>query len=126
MTIFAANNLADGAYTDPADGGVPAALDPRLIVLSARLAPRDHTDLAQLAESEPASIFGYEAMRVMLTAVARATDDGRRQADRAKVLAALFSTRRPFTIDAAGDPAIGRYGVYRLVGGRMSFWETAG
>jgi hypothetical protein len=38
----------------------------------------------------------------------------------------MLSTRRPFTIDAAGDPMIDRYGVYRLVGGRMSFLEVAG
>jgi branched-chain amino acid transport system substrate-binding protein len=128
-TIFVANDLSDRAYTDPSDGGVPASLDSRLVVLSAALPPSAYPRSARVvlahAPYTPA-IFGYEAMRVMLTAIARATDDGRIQADRRKVLAALFSTRRPFTIDSAGDSSIDRYGVYRLVGGRMSFVEAAG
>jgi branched-chain amino acid transport system substrate-binding protein len=122
-TIFAANNLADSTYT----GAIPQALDSHIIVLGAALAPSDYSrpGRAVLADG-PAAIFGYQAMRVMLTAIGRATDGGRLQADRRTVLAAVFATRRPFRIDPAGDAMIDRYGVYRLVDGRMSFWEAAG
>jgi branched-chain amino acid transport system substrate-binding protein len=122
-TILAANNLADSAYTN----AIPESLDSHVIVLSAALAPWDYSGPARAVLADgPASIFGYQAMRVMLAAIGRATDGGRRQADRRNVLAAVFATRRPFSIDSAGDSAIDRYGVYRLVDGRMSFWEAAG
>jgi branched-chain amino acid transport system substrate-binding protein len=122
-TIFAANDLADSAYTR----AIPRSLDAHVIVLSATLAPADYSRAARdvLADG-PAAIFGYQAMRVMLAAIGRATDGGRLQADRRTVLAAVFATRRPFKIDSAGDPKIDRYGVYRLVDGRMSFWAAAG
>lgn len=122
-TIFAANNLADSAYT----GSLPQSLDSHIIVLSATLAPSDYSRPARAVLADgPTSIFGYEAMQVMLAAIRRATDGGRLQADRRTVLASVFATHRPFGIDSAGDPAVDRYAVYRMVDGRMSFWEAAG
>lgn len=102
--IFASGELADRAYTE----GLPASLEPRALVLGASTDPGH---------------FGYEAMRLLLGAVARATDGGRRQANRRKVLAALFSAR---WLDSSGDPTRGHYSIYRLLGGRMSLVGEAG
>jgi branched-chain amino acid transport system substrate-binding protein len=69
-------------------------------------------------------------MSLMLEAVARATEGGSEPATRSKVLAEIFATRdRPsvlgrFTINANGDTSIDRYGVYRVVNGRLAFWKA--
>ena len=140
-TIFASNGLADGAYLDPAAGGIPLALDPRVIVVSATLpasayppSARDFLGeyLRQFGAPEPPAIFGYQAMQLMLAAISRATDHGRRPAERSKVVAALIPGRSLATvagklrIGRAGDPAIRRFGVYRVVGGQLSFLRTGG
>jgi len=79
---------------------------------------------------EPAAIFGYEAMSLMLGSIARATDQGTRAARRSKVVAAIFSTRNrssalgTYSIDSDGNTTLRRYGVYRLAGGRLTFWTS--
>ena len=140
-TIFASNGLADSAYTDPAEGGIRLSLDPRVIVISA--APpasayphRVRVVLAayarQFGPPEPQSVFGYEAMKVLLSAIARATDGGRRTAERSKVLQALFATRVEdsplgrFRIDRAGDSTLRSFSAYRIVGGELAPLEPSG
>ena len=140
-TIFAGNGLADSAFINPASGGIPTSLDSHVVVLSAALplkqyAGRAATVMAQYSRRygvpEPSAIFGYAAMQLMLAAITRATDGGHAQADRAKVLAALFSRRRWTTVlgslrlNRAGDPSSERFGIYRLVGGQMRFIEAVG
>jgi branched-chain amino acid transport system substrate-binding protein len=81
---------------------------------------------------EPAAIFGYEAMSLMLNAISRATDRGRKPAQRSKVLAEIIGARRahsvlgPYRIDSSGDTTIKRYGIYRIVGGALSYMEALG
>jgi branched-chain amino acid transport system substrate-binding protein len=141
-TIFASNGLADSAYLEPSQGGIPLSLDPRVIVVSATLPASAYPAAARafLAEysqqfgapPEPPAIFGYEAMQLMLAAISRATDHGRRPAERSKVVAALIPSRAVPTaagtvrIDSAGDPTTRRFGVYRVVDGQMSFLEAVG
>jgi branched-chain amino acid transport system substrate-binding protein len=140
-TFIAANGLADSAYTDPADGGVPVDLDPRVYVVSATLALRDYPASARrfaaaftrrFGALQPPAIFGYEAMEVLLDAIGRATGGGRRQADRAAVRAALLDTRQrrsvlgPFRIGPDGDTSIHVFGIYRLLDGKLSFLGAAG
>jgi len=140
-TFIATNGLADSEYAEPADGGLPETLDQRVYVISATLGLRDYPPSARafvaaftrrFGAPQPPAIFGYEAMQVLLAAIRRATDDGRRQADRARVRAALLSTRQrrsvlgPFRIGANGDSSIHLFGIYRLSGGRMVFAGAAG
>ena len=76
----------------------------------------------------PYAIYGFEAMSLMLDAIARATDRGRRPAVRSNVATALFHTRDrrsvlgTYSIDGNGDTSLRRYGVYRVVGGQLAFW----
>ena len=76
---------------------------------------------------EPSAIFGYEAMSLMLSAISRATDHGRRTAVRSNVVKAIFSTRDrrgavgTYSIDRNGDTTLHRYGIWRISGGRLSF-----
>ena len=78
----------------------------------------------------PSAIYGYEAMSLLLDAIARATDGGRGPVDRSTVLAALLHTRDrhsvlgTYSIDSHGDTTLDRYGVYRVRDGRLAFWKA--
>jgi ABC-type branched-subunit amino acid transport system substrate-binding protein len=71
-------------------------------------------------------------MALMLHAIGRATDRGRRAAYRSNVVAAILATPRirsplgTYRIDSSGDTTIDRYGIDRIVAGRLSFVEAAG
>lgn len=136
-TIFISNGVADGAFIH----ALPVSLESRLIVLSAGLpagsyGPAAHAFVARYARHfgavEPSAIFGYVAMQLMLDVIDDATDRGRKQADRAKVVAALFDGDERRTvfgtirIDRAGDTTMQRFGVYRLQNGRLAFVQAAG
>jgi branched-chain amino acid transport system substrate-binding protein len=140
-TIFASNGLADSSYTDPAHGGIPLSLDPRVVIASATLdaAAYPATGQAFLAAysrrfgaPQPPAIFGYAAMSLMLGAIARATDRGDEPADRSKVVSAVLSGGRrqsvlgSFRVDSVGDTTIDRYGIHRIVAGRLSFLQVGG
>jgi branched-chain amino acid transport system substrate-binding protein len=135
--IFAGNGLADSAFID----AIPRSLDSRLIVLSATLPAAEYPPAvraflarytSRFGAPEPSAIYGYAAMQLMLDVIDDATDGGRKQADRSKVLAALSDGDQRRTvlgmirIDRFGDPTPGLFGIYRLVNGRMAFVEAAG
>jgi branched-chain amino acid transport system substrate-binding protein len=79
---------------------------------------------------EPDAILGYEAMRVLLDAIARATDDGLKPAERLKVVRAMFATRARhsvlggFDIKPDGDINLRRVGVWIASDGQLSFWKA--
>jgi len=138
--IFASSGLAQPSFIAARHGGLAPALDSRVLVLSPALGPSDYPapTRAMLAaftkrygESRPEVVFGYAAMQLMLEAIRRATDDGRKPAQRSKVVAALLargehqSVLGPYTIDANGDTSIRSYGIYQVVDGRLRFWRAA-
>jgi branched-chain amino acid transport system substrate-binding protein len=137
--IFCWSGLADADYTDSADGGIPSWLDPRLLIT----APTLDAGASPLGGSRflvrytrvygsvaPYAIYGYEAMSLMLNAISRATDNGRRPILRSNVRAAIFATRNrrsvlgTYSVDANGDTTLRRYGAYRVDGGRLVFWKA--
>jgi branched-chain amino acid transport system substrate-binding protein len=137
--IFGTAGLAESSYTDPAEGGIPLAIDPRVLITVATVAPpaspmmarvfvRDYAE--QYGPPEPYASFGYEAMSLMLSAISRATDRGRKAALRSKVLAAIFTTRDrhsvlgTYSIKRDGDTTLRRYGVYRVINGQLVYWQT--
>jgi len=137
--LFGWSGLAESTYTDAADGGIPAWLDPRVVVTVATLAPADYPPLGRrfLADfsrhygpPQPYAIFGYEAMGLMLDAISRATRHGRTEAVQSKVLGAIFATRDrhsalgTYSIDANGDTTLDQYGVYHVSQGRLVFWKA--
>jgi branched-chain amino acid transport system substrate-binding protein len=137
--LFGWSTLAAPAYTNPADGGIAAWLAPQLVVTDAGLAAsqyprwgrRFETDYARrYGDPPPSAIFGYEAMSLLLDAIARATSGGRLSVDRSTVLAALLHTRDrhsvlgTYSIDRNGDTTLDRYGVYRVRNGRLAFWKA--
>jgi branched-chain amino acid transport system substrate-binding protein len=79
---------------------------------------------------QPYAIYGYAAMTLMLRAIDRATDHGRHEAERAKVLAAIFASRNrhsvlgTYSIERNGNTTLREYGAYRVRNGRLVFLRT--
>jgi ABC-type branched-subunit amino acid transport system substrate-binding protein len=69
-------------------------------------------------------------MRLMLSAIRRATDGGRKPARRSAVVRAIFDThdRRSvlgtYSIDPRGDTTLKAYGVWRVFDGSLRFWKA--
>lgn len=137
--IFLSDGLAESTFADPRRGGLPAGMDSRVMLTAATLGPGALPPAARVfyadyqrryGAPELSAIYGYEAMSVLLSAIARATDGGSEPALRSKVLAALLSTRADasvlgsYRIDGSGDTSIRRYGVYRLRNGHLEFWKA--
>jgi branched-chain amino acid transport system substrate-binding protein len=133
--LFGSSGLAESSYTE----ALPHSLDGRLTLTAPALAAQDYPPAGRafLAAYErrfgpPAhdAIFGYEAMSLMLDAIARATRHGTRRVDRAKVLRALFATRHrtgavgTYGIDPGGDTTLRRFGAYSVSGGRLHFMRA--
>ncbi len=137
--LFGAAGLAESTYVDAREGGIPLELDPRLLITSpalgsSALPPQGRRFLLDYARRfgapQPAAIFGYEAMRLLLNAIGRSTGGGRRSARRSAVRAAIFATRGRrgalgvYSITRSGDTTLRRYGAYRVQGGRLRFWRA--
>ncbi|HSC04403.1 MAG TPA: branched-chain amino acid ABC transporter substrate-binding protein [Solirubrobacteraceae bacterium] len=140
VKIFGSAGLAESTYTDRAQGGIPASIDSRVVLTAPTLAPSQYPPSARAFAAayqrrygaiEPDSIFGYEAMSLLLSAIGRATDRGTQPAMRSAVRAALFAThdRRSvlgtYSINRNGDTTLRRYGVYGIVDGRLAFWQAS-
>jgi branched-chain amino acid transport system substrate-binding protein len=137
--LFGTDGVAESSFTDPAEGGLPLALDSRLLITSPALGPdaappaRKAFYAAYAKRSglpQPSAIYGYEAMSLLLNAIERATDHGSRAAIRSKVRDAIFDThdRRSvlgtYSITSDGDTTITSYGVYRVIDGDLQYWRT--
>ncbi len=137
--IFGTAGLAESTYADPELGGIPSALDPRVLLTGPELGPGDSppagrafyaTYKRRFGDPQPYAIFGYEAMSLMLSAIARATDDGTKAATRSQVRKAIFTTRDrrsavgTYSIQHDGDTTLRRYGIYRIVEGHLRFWRA--
>lgn len=137
--LFGTAGLAESTFTDESQGGVPVALDHRLLITVASVNGASYraagrTFLAAYARRygppEPYAIFGYEAMTLLLDAISRATRHGTEPAERSKVRAVIFATRDrnsvlgTYSIDLSGDTTLRWYGAYRVVGGRLRLWRV--
>ncbi len=139
VKIFGTSGLAETTYWNPDDGGIPLSVDARVVLTAPTLALSAYPRSARAFNAaykrrfgppEPAAIFGYEAMSLMLSAIERATDDGTRAAVRSQVRAAIFDTRDrrsvlgTYSIDRNGDTTLRRYGVYGISGGQLTFLQA--
>ncbi len=133
--IFATAGMAESSFAR----GISPALQSRLLITSPALGASSYPDSARplLSEytrlygtPEPDAILGYEATSLMLSAIVRATDHGRRQARRASVLKAIFATRGrhsvlgTYSITAEGDTTLQTFGVWRVARGRLEFFKA--
>jgi branched-chain amino acid transport system substrate-binding protein len=139
VKIFGSAGLAESTYTDPAQGGIPASIDSRVVLtaptLAASLYPASASAFVAAYQRrygavEPDSIFGYEAMSLVLSAIEGATDHGTKPAKRSAVRSSLFATHDRhsvlgiYSVDRDGDTTLRRYGVYGIVNGHLTFWQA--
>ena len=121
--LVGADGIAETGMTE----GVPARALRRTRVTVATLAPEAYPAagqevLAALGNPDPYALYGYEAMSVVLDALARG--GGTRQG----AVSAFFATRDRdsvlgrYSIGPSGDTSLTQYGVYRVT--RRSFvWD---
>jgi branched-chain amino acid transport system substrate-binding protein len=136
--IFGSSGMAESTFSDPALGGIPKRLDGRILITVAALGANSYPPAgrsflvryaARYGRPEPDALYGYEAMSLMLAAIARATHGGRQVPRRSEVAAQLLLTRDrhsvlgTYSIDGNGDTTIRRYGVWKIVAGRLRFLE---
>jgi len=139
VRLFGSAGVAESTFTDASQGGIPGTLDARVLISVPTLDLSAYPESAQAFYSaytrtygppQPYAIYGYEAMSLMLSAIARGTDGGRGPALRSKVVHELFATHErhsvlgTYSIEPDGDTSLRRFGAYRIVGGRLSFWRV--
>lgn len=133
--IFATAGMAESTFAR----AISPSLQSRLLITSPALGADAYpastrTLLAEYARRygapEPDAVLGYEASSLMLSAIARATDHGRRQAKRASVLKAIFATRGrhsvlgTYSITPEGDTTLKTYGVWQVVARHLQYLEA--
>jgi branched-chain amino acid transport system substrate-binding protein len=133
--LFGSDGIAESGFTDPREGGVPARIGRRVTVTVATLAPdalpaagqavlRRYATRYGEQFPDPYAVQGYEAMRLVLDAVAAV---GPRQP---AVIRWLHDVRNrqsvlgTYSFDRFGDTTLRDYGLYRISGGELE-WARA-
>jgi branched-chain amino acid transport system substrate-binding protein len=125
--LFGPDGMCSSGWTNPKQGGVPSALWPLMECTVATLDlsayPGGKTFLAAykakygVSNPDPYSIYGYEAMKLMLDTIAGLGSKGN---DKSAVLHALFATKDrnsvlgTYSIDTNGDTTLKSYGLYKV------------
>lgn len=134
--LYGPDGVAETGFADPKEGGIPADVASKVKVTVATLDPESYPPegqefFSQFEEKygepnpDPYSIYGYEAMRLALDAIARSGTG-----EKADVIAALFDTKDresvlgTYSIDENGDTTLTDYGVYTIDGGELKFDTT--
>jgi branched-chain amino acid transport system substrate-binding protein len=128
--LFGADGVAETAFTGALPPAVAAQVHLTTPSLAARMYPPAGRDFIRRYRArfgsppEPLAIFGYEAMSVLLQAIRDAGPDGD---DKEAVTAAFFAIRArqsvlgTYSIDAAGDTSLRRFGAAVIKDGRLSY-----
>jgi branched-chain amino acid transport system substrate-binding protein len=134
--LYGPDGVAEAAFTDPKEGGIPSSVGAKTTLTVATLAPDKYPPegqefFKQYGEKygddtpDPYAIYGYEAMNLALDAIKRAGSG-----DKEKILEALFATKDrksvlgTYSIDENGDTSLTDYGVYKIEGGELTFDKT--
>jgi branched-chain amino acid transport system substrate-binding protein len=131
--LYGPDGICKSAFTNPAQGGIPATIAPRFKCTLPVLALADYPGGEQFlaayraaygnAPADPYAIYGYAAMSLGLDTVASLGAEGN---DKAAILAALFanihnSVLGTYEFDPNGDTTLSDYGVYTVVNGLPTF-----
>lgn len=128
--LFGTAALAQPSFTDPAHGGVPPGLDSRVFITAPAAPPGlaagfDTAFAARYGPPGAYAVYGYEAMRLVLAAIARATDGGKHTARRSSVLGDILGKTTAggplgtFEVKPDGTATLHTYGVFALSGGSL-------
>jgi branched-chain amino acid transport system substrate-binding protein len=136
--LYGPDGVAESGFADPKEGGIPGDVASRIKVTVATLSPDEYPPEGQKffddfsakygeANPDPYSIYGYEAMKLILDTC---TELGSDCSDRQAMIDALFATKGresvlgTYDIDENGDTTLTDYGVYTIEGGELKFGET--
>ena len=134
--LYGPDGVCESGFVNPKNGGIPTSLDSRVKCTVATLSPDQYPPDGQEFfkaftpkygedNPDPYAIYGYEAMKLGLDAIARS-----KTGDKADVLKALFATKDrssvlgTYSIDENGDTTLTDYGVYGVKDGELTFDQT--
>lgn len=134
--LFGTSALAQPSFTGSDHGGIPPALDPRVFITAPAVRPAlaarfDAQFSARFGAPGPYAAYGYEAMRLVLAAIARATDQGKNTARRSRVLAETMGSAvaggplGSFAVHDDGTTTLRSYGVFSVEGGSLVLWYVS-
>jgi branched-chain amino acid transport system substrate-binding protein len=134
--LYGPDGVAESGFFDPKEGGIPASVAKKVRLTVATLSPDSYGEAGKkfFADYEkeygeknpnPYSIYGYEAMSLVLDAIERSQTGTRED-----IVKALFDTKDrdsplgTYSIDENGDTTLTDYGVYKIENGEQVFLET--
>ena len=138
--LYGPDGVAEAAFSDPKEGGVPADVGARTTVTVATLSPAefkkkgitqavkffdDFKTEYGVSQPDPYSIYGYETMKLALDTLKAVGDKANdREAVRKQLLEntkGRDSVLGKYDIDKNGDTTLTDYGVYDIKGGQLEF-----
>jgi branched-chain amino acid transport system substrate-binding protein len=133
--LFGSNGIAESGFADPREGGVPARVGRRVVVTVATLAPdalpQAGREMLQRYSArygeqfpDPYAVHGYEAMRLVLDAVAAVGPRRRAMIRWLRGVENRPSVLGAYEFDRFGDTTLRDYGLYRIRGGELE-WAGA-
>jgi branched-chain amino acid transport system substrate-binding protein len=141
--LYGPDGVAEAAFSDPAEGGIPADVGARTKVTVATLSPEEFEKkgIEEAAtffdgfkeeygvdQPDPYSIYGYETMKLALDTLKAVGDKANdREAVRKQLLEntkGRNSVLGTYDIDENGDTTLTDYGVYTIEDGELTFDKT--
>jgi branched-chain amino acid transport system substrate-binding protein len=138
--LYGPDGVAEAAFTDPKQGGIPADVGARTKVTVATLSPGefekkgiteaskffdDFKSTYGVSQPDPYAIYGYETMKLALDTLKAAGDKANdREAVRNQLLTntkGRKSVLGTYDIDKNGDTTLTDYGLYDIKDGQLSF-----
>jgi branched-chain amino acid transport system substrate-binding protein len=138
--LYGPDGVAEAAFTDPKEGGIPADVGARTKVTVATLSPEEFQKQGiqkaadffasfkkeyGVDQPDPYAIYGYETMKLALDTLKAAGDKANdREAVRAQLLEntkGRDSVLGTYDIDQNGDTTLTDYGLYDIKGGKLTF-----
>jgi branched-chain amino acid transport system substrate-binding protein len=138
--LYGPDGVAEAAFSDPAEGGIPADVAARTKVTVATLSPEEFEKqgIAKAAEfftafeeeygvsqPDPYAIYGYETMKLALDTLEAVGDKANdREAVRKQLLEntkGRDSVLGTYDIDENGDTTLTDYGLYEIKDGALEF-----
>ena len=138
--LYGPDGVAEAAFTDPKEGGIPADVGARTKVTVATLSPEEFEkqgiDAAAkffddfkaeygVDQPDPYAIYGYETMKLALDTLKAAGDKAN---DREQVRKNLLENTKgrdsvlgTYDIDENGDTTLTDYGLYDIKAGQLEF-----
>jgi branched-chain amino acid transport system substrate-binding protein len=137
--LYGPDGVAESAFADPKEGGLPENVASRVKVTVATLSPDEYPPegqqffeqfAAEYGEDnpDPYAIYGFEAMSLVLDLIEQTGEDG--TVTREEMVEALFNVKGrqsvlgTYDIDENGDTTLTDYGVYAIEGGELKFDTT--